>query len=1200
MKKWKLYQFCIFILLCLALNFGGRLLSRHFSLPLWLDSMGTALCAYMTGPVCGCIVGLTGNLIVGMQSHLSVIYGLTSMAMGLIVGRAARNGKMDTAFGTMSVASLVTLAAVAVSAPLNILFYHGSTGNIWGDGVIAYLQENGFPALVSQVIGQFYIDFADKTLTLMALFLLLRLARRIAGKRADRLNDGEEQSADGKPGALKALALLLALGLALSSLPGAARAEDEKERTDYTDYVQTVYASQNGLPCGEANDIAQTNDGILWVGTYAGLYRYNGREFRWMDGFASVHNVNCLYVDEEGRLWIGTNDNGLSIMINEKIVNVVDESRGLPSNSVRAITQGGDGLYYVGTTGSMQILSLNNGLKKVNTLWEINYADHLAADESGRVAAVTSDGRLFLLKGGQVLSSRQLSRGGEVFKSCQFDAKGRLLAGTTAGQIYVFDVSRGWFETADVWRCGNLTSIKELYFLESGELFITADNGVGYMDLSGAYYPVNTNDFNNSIDNMLIDYQGNLWFTSSRLGLLRMAPSAFRDVYASAGMSRRVVNAVAKWQGVYYFGTDKGMDAMDAACKQRVTNQWTEKLSGVRIRCMMVDGAGSLWVCTYGRGLLEITEQGEEYLYNSQNGSFGDRSRLVTQLRDGTVLAAGDTGISFIRDHEILCTIGHADGLINSMILTAVEMPDGAILAGTDGDGIAVIRNRKVEKMLTRDQGLSSEVILRMVPDQKGGVSVVTGNGLCWMDGETYAIRALDAFPYYNNYDVWMKDEDTLFVMSSAGIYVVKRDELLSGEKELNYDLLDSRRGLNSSLTANSWNYSDEEGNLFLPCDSGVFIINTNQYTAASSSYRMSLSSVRLDDQNVKIDHGAPISVGRSVARIEMRPEIINYTIQDPYVGYFLEGFDNHWTVLPQSSLSSIVYTNLPTGSYVFHLAVLDSNQQTILSERTYDLVKEKEIYDYSWFTIYVIAVLVAAVAWFTFFIVRTQVQRTLDIQKRELALARQQVQMGEETIVAVAKTVDAKDARTSRHAYRVSEYSVMIAREMGFSEEECANLRKAALMHDIGKIGIPDAILNKPGRLTNEEYAIMKSHTSKGAEILKDFTLIDHVVEGAQYHHERYDGKGYPAGLKGEEIPLYARIIGVADAFDAMTANRVYRRQMDFDYVINEMRSGRGTQFDPHIDDIFLRLIEEGKIDIQKMYAPQAGDEDHGKGEQA
>ena len=192
---------------------------------------------------------------------------------------------------------------------------------------------------------------------------------------------------------------------------------------------------------------------------------------------------------------------------------------------------------------------------------------------------------------------------------------------------------------------------------------------------------------------------------------------------------------------------------------------------------------------------------------------------------------------------------------------------------------------------------------------------------------------------------------------------------------------------------------------------------------------------------------------------------------------------------------------------------------------------------------------------------------------------------MGNETILAIAKTVDAKDENTSQHSQRVSEYSVMIGRELGFSEQECENLRRAALLHDIGKIGIPDRILNKPARLTDEEYAVMKSHVVRGADILKDFTLIENVVDGAMYHHERYDGSGYYKGLKGEEIPIYGRIIGVADAFDAMTANRVYRQKLDFDYVIKEIERCKGTQFDPKIADIMLKLVREGKIDIEQIY---------------
>lgn len=142
-------------------------------------------------------------------------------------------------------------------------------------------------------------------------------------------------------------------------------------------------------------------------------------------------------------------------------------------------------------------------------------------------------------------------------------------------------------------------------------------------------------------------------------------------------------------------------------------------------------------------------------------------------------------------------------------------------------------------------------------------------------------------------------------------------------------------------------------------------------------------------------------------------------------------------------------------------------------------------------------------------------------------------------------------------------------------------NIRQIGLLHDIGKIGVPDSILSKPKKLTEEEYNIMKTHVDIGGEILKDFTHIKNVADGAKYHHERYDGKGYNTGLKGEEIPLTARIIGLADAFDAMTSNRVYRKAISMDHVIDELKKGKGTQFDPSLVDILLGLIGSGRIDV-------------------
>lgn len=1169
MKTPKTIRIILLIVLCVLCNCAGRALTTWFQWPLWLDSLGTVYCAYTLGGFCGMMVGVTGNLICSTLFHSHWAYLITSISLAFLVALSSKKKRLESFFGSMYVGMLCAIVASAISIPLNYLFYDGMTGNIWGDGVINLLSSWKWPAVLCRFLGEFYLDFYDKLITLFIVYLVFLIYRKLHSEK-DSLSPEN---------VLRSILFLFSFTLLAAMLP-VTRADGASSSTassGYDDYVQSVFSSSNGLPCGTANDIAETSDGILWIGTYAGLYRYNGQEFKWMNAYETVRNVNCLYTDDEGRLWIGTNDNGLAISINEKIVNVIDQSSGLPSDSVRCITESADGYYYIGTTGSMQILTLNNGLKKVSSLWEVNYADAICADEQGHVAAVTSNGRLFLMLKGQILCSMQLPKGEEMINCCRFVQNGQLCVGTSAGRLRFYDISNDDFREISDVECGGLGGLNNINVLDSGEIFLSAEKGIGYLDAGGKFHLINVNDFDNSIDNMLKDYQGNLWFTSSRLGLLRLAPSPFRDLYATLGMDSQVVNTVTKWQGNYYIGTDSGLDIIHGSLTERIRSSLTTQLDNVRIRCIFVDSRDHLWICTYGQGLWEVDPDRNLALYNSENGSFGNRARMATELSDGTIVAAGDTGLSFIRDHEILKTIGYSDGLINSMILTVSEMSDGTILAGTDGDGIALIEDGSVTRMLTRADGLSSGVILRIIPDQKeDGVFLVTSNGLCYMDS-SLNIRLLDNFPYYNNYDIWVKDDDTLFVTGSSGIYVVSRDELLSGKENISYDLLDSRKGLNSSLTANSWNYYDGEGSLFLSCDSGVFIADIESYSRGAQTYRMNVSTVYLDGKAFHVESSSPISIDRSVRKIELFPEVINFTVQDPNVGYYLEGYDDDWTILPQSSLSSITYMNLPSGNYTFHMAVYGSDESAIVDERTYSIIKKEDIYDKPWFFAYV----VAGAMLFGFFLIYLWFRHVIE-------RANLQIRMGNETIEAIANTVDAKDVRTSQHSKRVAEYSVLIAKRMGFSRKECENLRKAASMHDIGKIAIPDRILNKPSRLTDEEYAIMKSHTLRGEEILSGFTLIEHVKDGALYHHERYDGRGYPQGLKGDDIPLYGRIIGVADAFDAMTANRIYRNQMDITYVLDELKKGRGTQFDPVVVDIFLEILEEGTIDLNKLYPKQ------------
>ncbi len=182
---------------------------------------------------------------------------------------------------------------------------------------------------------------------------------------------------------------------------------------------------------------------------------------------------------------------------------------------------------------------------------------------------------------------------------------------------------------------------------------------------------------------------------------------------------------------------------------------------------------------------------------------------------------------------------------------------------------------------------------------------------------------------------------------------------------------------------------------------------------------------------------------------------------------------------------------------------------------------------------------------------------------------------MFEQTAAALASAIDAKDRYTRGHSSRVASYSQMIARDAGKSEEEIEQVYFAALLHDVGKIGIADNIINKEGRLTDEEFAQIKRHPIYGSQILSQIHLSPNLYIGARHHHERYDGKGYPDGLSGENIPELARIIGVADSYDAMTSKRSYRDTMPQEKVRSELVKGRGTQFDPRFADIMLRRID-------------------------
>lgn len=1139
------------------INFIGKFIAVQAKLPIWLDSIGTCIVAYFYGPVCGAIVGAGVNISYGLIDQISIIYAISGAAIGLVCGFLAKKGYFESIYKMSLMSGALTAVSILISTPLNLIFYSGYCSNIWGDGVFDMFMEMGIPRWISSFLGEFSVDFVDKILTVLIVYCFINLGKKVAHKF---LKTPE------------ILSVLLITTILLLNSQEVFADELGESCIDEGFYTGTMYNDRNGLPGGEANDIAFTNDGYVWIGTYSGLYRYDGMNFVPKET-DFIKSVNCIYRDEEGRMWIGTNDSGLVVMVDGKSINVVDEKEGLCSNAVSRIDDV-NGYYYIGTKGNMNIIQISGGMDVIATIDEIDYTNSIATREDGIVVVVSNSGQAHVLKETDYLYDFKSEEENKSFTSAAF-YNDELWLGTYGNCILRYHVTEDKVEYLGELSTEKLNNIRSLTEDEGGNLFVCSDSGVGYFDKSMKFQMINTGTFSTAIDNMGVDYQGNIWFTSSRQGVLKMSRSAFHNIYVRGLYETDVVNTITKWNGKYYIGSDNGIDVMNESYEMDTNNPLVDELEGQRIRNLYVDSNNHLWICvTAGNGLYEVSPDGSYKVYNESNGTTCNRFRSVMEMNNHIIAVAEDSGIDFIKNGKVYDSITKDDGLIAPMILTLYQDDNDVLYAGTDGGGIAIIKDGKIVDRVDRSQGLSSDVILRIIED-KDGIFIVTSNGVNYRreDGKVTHIKQ---FPYSNNFDMYQSDDGKLWILSSVGVYVVDRDEMLSGDK-FDYYLLDYKCGLQGSITANSWSYKTDEGLLYIPCDNGCYMIDMHKYMLNHVPYRMSIDYALADEKQVEISDSRMIHVLRDSRTLKLHIAIPNYTPSEILVGYQLMGYDTKETIVNTKEIGEIKYTNLPSGDYKLVLNLYGENENNLLESASYIVSKEMRIYDYTGFKIYIIIIYGCFIAWVTWICLNKIITR--ERMKREKL--EKEANMANETIMAIAKTVDAKDPRTSKHSERVAGYAACIAKALGWDEEACTGIYKTGLLHDIGKIGIPDAVLNKPGKLTDEEYDLMKTHVDRGAEILKGFTIVKDVDLGARFHHERYDGNGYPQGLKGKEIPLQARIIGIADAFDAMTSNRVYRDKLKREVVLEELKRCSGSQFDPDLIEVFLKLIEDGVIEF-------------------
>ena len=542
-----------------------------------------------------------------------------------------------------------------------------------------------------------------------------------------------------------------------------------------------------------------------------------------------------------------------------------------------------------------------------------------------------------------------------------------------------------------------------------------------------------------------------------------------------------------------------------------------------------------------------------------------------------TAVTTGN-GAFIIKNNKVTAHYGHDDGINNTEILCACEGPDGKLYLGSDGEGIYVVDDGKVSR-LSFDDGLTSGVIMQIKWDEENQLFwIITSNSIEYMKDGT--ITSVSKFPYSNNLDIYFNKTGGAWVLSSNGVYITKTDQLIANDK-IEYSFYNTRSGLPYITTGNSRSYLDDSGHLYISGTTGVCMVNIEASENDASNVRLAIPNVEVDDHEVPVKVGEPVELPAGSKRLVINAYAITYGLNNPRITYYLDGFDKEPIATTKQDLGSIIYTNLDGGKYVFHINAINDETGKVEKTMAVAINKENSAYENFWFWVILMGVIISFIAYAIWGYFNKRNEALLEKQEEDRLFI-------SEIMHTFAKCIDMRDSQNRGHSFRVAYYTKMLAEKLresrGYTDEQIEEFHNIALLHDIGKLSIPDKILNKPSRLDDDEFVIMKSHAEAGGKILSGVKIVKDLAVGASCHHERIDGKGYPRGLKGDEIPEVARIIAVADTFDAMYSTRPYRKQMLLSDVLAEINRIKGTQLEEEVVDALMALAEENKLDKEEV----------------
>lgn len=968
-----------------------------------------------------------------------------------------------------------------------------------------------------------------------------------------------------------ALAALIAVSCCI---PAFASADD-------VGYVRTVFNKENGLPTDEANSVIQTSDGYLWVGSYGGLLRYDGTNFRNFsaEGAIATPSIRVLFQDTNGRLWIGSSDAGVFVYENGtfKAVECTEKTGFL---SIRDFAEDNNGKIYVASTSGVCEIrdDVMVPIEDPNVKGETVYS--LGIDSYNRLWCAMNAGNCAVLQNGSCMAMLEASaffEGNKRIVCLTADREHNIYLGTNSTVLAKVTCNGAALDGSDfsvtAFTADDAEFHNRICVTDKGEMLVSGEQGFAYLKPKGERVDSHSPSRTDSVNWATVDYEGNVWLASSNEGLVRYTQGYFATPnYEQGGvkLAGTSVNAITASGGIYYAATDTGLLAFDAEWNS-VYNTLTERLNGIHIKHIMADSKGRIWCGTYSDlGLVRYNPADNEIMiFNKDNGMESIRVRVSYETADGTVAVGTQDGLALINDNKVIAFYDKDFGMETQSILCIAQAPDGTLLAGSAGSGIYAVRHNGELKKYSYNEGLEDGVVLRIVPTDDGKSSFVSaGSHLYYWSENTF--RRFDNLEIGAGsiFDICERN-GRLWLMQDSGIYSVDRSQLLSG-KSAHAAKYGTSDGLTGSISVNTWSYIAPDGRLYLATRNGISIFDFRSidYTMP----QIAINSIVVDDATY--EQPKKVTLKKNNRRMTVNFSALTFSgTADLCLAYQLVGFAKQETVLFGTS-GSVSYTNLDGGTYTFRLRVFDPDDPEIQKTVYVTVVKEKSLIEYP--AVWVVGILLLGLLFFA--VAHLLIHKKIKSMQQRQQMYRSVV---EQALRTVAKTIDAKDSYTNGHSVRVAIYAREITKRLGYSKDDQETVYYIALMHDIGKIAIPDNILNKKGELTPEERSIVHIHPIKGAEILRDFTLLKGLTDGALYHHERYDGKGYCAGLAGEDIPLIGRIVCVADCYDAMSSERCYRKAMTSEEIINEFEKCSGTQFDPKIAAVMIDMIREGVVPV-------------------